>query len=74
MRRRKREHPEDARLKKELYGAILALLVRLLGETIKDRLLRTLLIGAVGAFGYYFDVAPVDTDQLMTPPQQQVIK
>lgn len=73
MARRKRVDPEETRLRKELYGAILSLLVRLIGETVKDRMFRTLLVSMVGAFGYYYDIGTVEVD-LNAPTPQQVVQ
>lgn len=59
---------DGKKLKTELMSNILTLIVRIVGESVKDKLARALIIGAVGVFGYYYDV-PVDTSKVdPTPP------
>lgn len=49
------------KLKVELYSNILTLVVRLAGESVKDKFARAVIIGVVAMVGYYFEV-PVDME------------
>lgn len=71
VRRRRRTDVEETRLRKELLSSILSLLVRLIGETVKDRLARTILISCIGAFGYYYDLAPAELEPALQQVEQQ---
>lgn len=57
-----KEEDQEKKLKKDLISAILVLFVKLAGETLKDKMARAVVIGAVAAAGYYFDLNPVTVD------------
>ena len=59
---------ENKRLKKALTSQILSLLVKLIGESISNKVARAAIVGMIGMAGYYFDLPDIDTSS--APPVQ----
>lgn len=53
---------KEKKMRKELLSAISVLFLKLLGETVKDKLARSLIVGALAAFGYYYELPPTTVD------------
>lgn len=77
MRRRKqKEDVVEARLKKELLIAVFGFIVRFVGEAVKDKFARAVLLGIIGVAGIYYDATPPELEQtpIVSPAPAKVIQ
>lgn len=56
------DEEKEVKLRKDLLSAVLNLIVKIAGETLKDKLARAVVISLVAGAGYYFELPPVAVD------------
>jgi hypothetical protein len=53
------------------WDELISLLTRIIGETVKDKVVRAILVGVLGAFGNYATSVSEQTDPPPPPPPEQ---
>lgn len=66
------EEEKEAKLRKDLLSAVLNLIVKIVGETVKDKLARAIVISLVAGAGYYFELPAVAVDVKPVAPTPAV--
>lgn len=61
-------------VKPQVWGELLALLTRIVGELVKDKLVRAILIGILGGLGSYAATVVDAPEASQPPPQTQTIQ
>ncbi len=70
------EEEKEVKLRKDLLSAVLNLVVKIVGETVKDKMARAIVVSLVAGAGYYFELPPVavDVKPVVPTPAVTVVK